>query len=133
MTVGEKLYTGAAVCDGFYESMTALKQCDLGQLRADPNLSMQFTNYANIMKLCKDEPPIPPISMSKSTKILKSLKKNVSDFFSVTALHYLYAGQEGLDHYYCLLNAIISDVNNSKIQELNMAHGNFLYKGHKKE
>jgi hypothetical protein len=61
------------------------------------------------------------------------LKKNVSDFYSITALHYLHAGREGLVHYNCLLNALVSDVNNSKVEELNMAHGNILYKGHKKE
>ena len=113
--------------------MTSLKQCDIENLRTDPNLTNQFTNYDNIIQLCRNQPPIPPISLAKSTKILQTLKKNVSDFFSVTALHYQHAGREGLVHYNCLLNAIVSDVNNSKIEELNMAHGNILYKGHKKE
>ena len=48
-------------------------------------------------------------------------------------MHYLNAGQEGLTHYNLLLNAIVSDVNNANIEELNVAHGNIYYKGHKKD
>ena len=36
-------------------------------------------------------------------------------------------------HYNCLINALVSDVNNATIEELNVAHGNILYKGHKKD
>ena len=133
LSVGDKVYAGQAVCDGFYDSMTSLKQCDMEQLRNDPHLSSQFTNYEHIMKISQDQPSIPPISLEKSTKILKNLKKNVNDFYSITALHYLNAGHEGFVHYNQLLNAIIHDVNNANIEELNVAHGNILYKGHKKD
>ena len=133
LTVGDETFIGPLVRDGFYKSMTALKQCDIEKLRADPDLSDKFINYDAIIQLCQTQPAIPSISLVKSTKLLESLKKNVSDYFSITALHYLYAGQEGLRHYNCLLNALISDVNNSKIDELNVAHGNILYKGHKKD
>ena len=132
LLVGDKLYTGSAVCDGFYDSMTSLKQCDLEELRNDPYLSDQFTNYDIIVKISQGQPPIPPISLTKSTTILKSLKKDVKDYYSITALHYLNAGHEGLLHYNCLLNAIISNVNNANIEELNVAHGNILHKGHNK-
>ena len=71
--------------------------------------------------------------MDKSTKILQSLKKNVTDYYSVSALHYLYAGQEGLLHFNYLLNGLISDVNHANIEELNTAYGNILYKGHNKD
>ena len=133
LSVGDKLYAGSAVCDGFYDSMTSLKQCDIDQLRNDPHLSDQFTNYDHIMKICRDQPPIPPISLAQSTKILESLKKKVNDFYSISSLHYLNAGEEGLLHYNHLLNAIITDVNNAKVEEMNVAHGNILYKGHNKE
>jgi hypothetical protein len=131
LTVQDKVYSGAAVCDGFYESMTALKQCDMENLRADPIISTQLTNYDDIIQLCKNKPPISPISLDKSTKILQSLKKNVTDFYSVSALHYLYAGQKGLLHYNYLLTGLISDVNHANIEELNTAYSNILYKGHK--
>ena len=133
LEVGEKVYTGAAVCDGFYESMTALKNCDVESLKCDPSLSTKFINYDMIRKLCQDQPPIPPISLKDSSRILKSLKKKATDFYSITSLHYLHAGEEGHLHYNFLLNALISDVNNSKIEELNIAHGNILYKGHRKK
>ena len=120
------------MCDGFYDSMTALKQCDMDQLKSDPNLSPKFTNYDNIINICQDQPPIPTMSLAKSSKILKNLKQNVSDYYSVTALHYANAGQEGQTHYNHLLNALIADTNNASIEELNVAHGNILFKGHGK-
>ena len=133
LTVGNKVYLGSAVCDGFYHSMTTLKQCKIEALRNDPNLSNQFLNYDTIVQLCKEKAPIPPIAIEKSTSILKTMKKSVSDYFSITALHYLYAGQEGLLHFHHLLNALISEVNNSSIEELNVAYGHILYKGHRKD
>ena len=55
----------------------------------------------------------------------------MNDYYSITALHYLNAGHGGIIHYNHLLNAIILDVNNANIEELNVAHGNILYKGHR--
>ena len=131
--VGDQVYTGASVCDGFYASMTALKTVDLDVLKADPDLSIQFTNYEIIRELCKNQEPIPTISVVDSTKILKKLKKNVSDFYSITSLHYLHAGHEGLLHFNALINALITNISNSSIAELNTAYGNILYKGHRKK
>ena len=133
LTVGSKVYTGSAVCDGFYESMTSLKQCSVDELRADPSLSDQFLNYEHIMKLCQDHHQIPAISIQDSTSLLSRMKKNVRDYYSITTLHYLNAGTEGQIHFNYLLNAIISDVNNATIEELNIALGIILYKGHGKE
>ena len=133
LTVGEECYMGSAVCDGFYKSMTAIKQCNIEQLRSDSNLSGQFVNYDSLLKLCQGKQAIPPITIEKSYKILQSLRKNVSDYYSITTLHYLYAGKEGIRHYNSLLNGLIAEVNNAKIEELNVAHGNILYKGHRKD
>ena len=58
-------------------------------MKNDPNLQRQFTNYNHIVKLSQNQPPIPSISLDKSSKILENLKKNVNDFYSITALHYL--------------------------------------------
>ena len=133
LTVGEELFAGSAVCDGFYKSMTAIKQCNIEQLRSDSNLAGQFINYDSLIDLCQGKPAIPPITLDKSTKILQSMKKNVSDYYSITPLHYLYAGDEGIRHHNTLMNGLIAEVNNGKIDELNVAHGNILFKGHKKE
>ena len=47
--------------------------------------------------------------------------------------HYLNAGEEGLSHFQEILNAILEDVENATIEELNVAHGAIYYKGHKKD
>ena len=112
--------------------MLSLKNCDFDLLRQDPNISDQLINYEHILKICKDQRQIPEIFHDQSTKILNRMRKNVSDFYSITALHYINAGVEGLEHFNCLLNAIIADVNNATIEELNIALGIILFKGHGK-
>ena len=67
------------------------------------------------------------------TASLSRLKKNVKDFFSITALQYLSAGAEGIAHFQELLNAILANVDNASLPELNVAHGIIHYKGHKKD
>ena len=133
LSVGDKEYLGEAVPDGFFDSMTALKTCDISQLRQDPSISEQLSNYDHIMKLCHNKRSIPPISLTEAKGLLTRMKKNVMDFYSITALHYTNAGDEGLIHFNCLLNAIIESVNNATIEELNIAYGLILHKGHNKE
>ena len=60
------------------------------------------------------------------------MKKNVNDFFCITALHYINAGEEGSLHFNKLMNAMISDFNNCSAEELNLAYGILLYKGNRK-
>ena len=132
LTVGEKVYEGAAVADGFYDSMTALKSCNLENLQNDPHLSSQFSDYEHILKLCQDNHNI-PVSEKQASDLLSRMKTHVTDFFSITALHYTNAGDEGLHHFQCLLNSIISEVNNATLEELNLAYGLILYKGHSKD
>ena len=133
LTVGDKVYTGDKVQDGFYDSMTSLKSCDIKQLREDSNLSDKFSNYDHIMKLCGGEESIPPITPKKAADLLLRIKKKVKDFYSITAEHYLHAGEEGLSHFSDILNAIAANINNARIKELNIAHGLILYKQHNKD
>ena len=121
------------VADGFYDSMSSIKSCSLSDLMDDPVIKEQLDTYKHISKLCQDKHTIPPVSMEKSSDILKRIKKNVCDIFSITALHYLNAGDEGLIHFNFLLNGIIEDVNNASLDELNLALGLILFKGHGKE
>ena len=121
------------MCDGFYDSMSSLKQCNLQDLKSDPNMADQFINYEHILKLSQDQPSIPSISSDDSSKLLGRMKKDVKDFYSVTASHYLNAGEEGQLHFNTLINALISDVNNAKLEELNIALGLIFHKGHGKE
>ena len=86
--------------------MTSLKNCDETELLSNPVIADQFSNYDHISKLCLDGNPIPPISLEDASGLLKRLKKNVKDFFSITALHYLNAGKEGVEHFQALMNAV---------------------------
>ena len=133
LTVADKTYTGESVPDGFFESMTSIKTCDIGQLESDPVMAEHFSNHQHILKLCKDHHKIPAIPRDKASKLLSRMKKNVKDYYSITAQHYVNAGEEGLIHFNELLNAIVDNVNNASIEELNTAHGLILYKGHNKE
>ena len=133
LTVANKVYVGSSVADGFYDSMTSLKTCNLDSLKSDNNLSQKFTNYDHILKICKDNHNIPPVSETIAGSLLKRMKSHVMDFYGVTALHYTNAGKEGLLHFTFLLNSIILEVNNATLEELNRAYGLILYKGHRKE
>ena len=133
LTVEDKTYTGEMVPDGFYESMTSLKTCDIDKLESDPALSDHFSNYRHIKTLCQGQDQIPELTREKAVKLLSRMKKNVKDYYSITAQHYINAGAEGLTHFCDLLNAIISGADNAGIEELNTAHGLILFKGHNKE
>ena len=133
LKVGDKVYEGSQVGDGFYESMSSLKTCDLEALSQDPQLSEHFYNYENILKICQDKQNIPPVSNSKAADLLKRMKKNVTDIYGITAQHYNYAGQCGIDHLASQLNSILADVRNGTIKELNIALGLIYYKGHQKD
>ena len=133
LSVGDKVYVGKSVCNGFYDSMSSLKSLNFENLLNDPNLGDQLIIYEHIMKLCESDKQLPPISMKDSQELLLKIKKNVRDHFGITALHYLNAGHEGAIHFNFLLNAIIQDVSNATLQELNTVHGLILYKGHNKD
>ena len=121
------------VGDGFYESMTSLKTCNIESLKDDPKLSPHFSNYDHIIKICEANQNIPKILLSDASKLLKRMKTHVTDIDGIMPLHYIHAGEEGLKHYAALLNTFVTDVNNSTLEELNKALGIILYKGHLKD
>ena len=135
LSVGKdcKLYQGKMVADGFYDSMSALKSCDMVSLREDPQISHHFSNYEHILKICQAKQNIPQISLKNAAKLLKRMKTHVTDIHGVTPLHYINAGEEGIIHYAALLNSFITEVNNTTLDELNTALGIILYKGHRKD
>ena len=132
LTVGAKIYEGDSVPDGFYDSMTSLKACDMKTLSTDPDLAEHFTNYGHIIKICQASQNIPEISLKNAEKLLRRMKTHVIDIYSITSLHYLYAGQEGVEHFAALINIFIRNVNNATLEEVNTALGLILYKGHRK-
>ena len=99
--------------DGFYKSMKELKS-----LRNNPLLSEHFSNYHHILKICEGQNNIPEVSLNKAADILKRLKAHVIDIHGITALHFINAGREGIWYFAYLLNCVIADVNNGKIEDL---------------
>ena len=132
LTVGNKTYAGDRVQDGFFDAMTSLKSYKKSELEKCA-VAEQLSLYEHIKKLCQKKKPIPPITIEIATDLLSRLKKNVRDFYSVTALHYINAGAEGIMHFQTLVYAIIHDVKNASIDELNIAHGIITFKGHRKD
>ena len=57
------------------------------------------------------------------------MKPYVSDFYSITPLHYINAGSEGLLHFNLLLKRVI---NLASVEELNVVYALLLHKGHGK-
>ena len=132
LTVGNKKYVGPDVADGLFDSISTLKKQNLPSLQSSPLYASWTQDYHYILELCKNKQDLPSISLEQSTKILLRMKPNVSDFWSVTPLHYIHAGEDGLHHFNFLMNRIIMDINTSTVKELNTALALLLHKGHGK-
>ena len=133
LSVGSKIYPGDRAADGMFDSISSLKSQDISSLKASPCYDDWCQDYNYIMELCRDKYDVPNISIEKSTEILKRMKPAVSDFWSITPLHFINAGQEGFLHFNFIMNRIINDINSSSVTELNTAYALFLHKGHGKE
>ena len=133
LKVGSKVYQGDRVGDGFYDSMTALKSCDLEYVSSDPHLAHHFINYQHILKICEEKKDIPEICLDQAAKLLKRMKAHVTDINGITPLHFLHAGEEGVRHFAALMNVFISEVKNVTLPELNTVLGVILSKGQKKD
>ena len=133
LKVGDKLYSGEKIPDGFYDSLSSLKSPDMSPIYSSPPFQETLLDYHNILKIAKEGEKIPPISPKDSTELLHSLKADVNDFYSITASHFINAGFEGLRHFHFLLNIIIMEINNSSLEELNTIWACILWKGHGKD
>ena len=128
LKVGKTDYHGDDVKCGFYHSIPELKMRDSDH--ESQSVEGQKDDYQNILDICKTKRDLPNISLAESTKLLHKMKAQVIDIYSITTLHYLNAGKDGIEHFNFLLNCIIDDINNASIEELNYAL--LLHKGHGK-
>ena len=128
--VGKTEYHGDDVKCGFFHSISEQKMRDSDQ--ESPSIEDQKEDYQNILDICKAKRDLPNISLTESTKLLHRMKAQVTDIYSITTLHYLNAGKDGIEHFNFLLNCIIGDVNNASIEELNSVYALLLHKGHGK-
>ena len=132
LKVGNKIYSGKAVPDGFFDSLSSLKSPDMSKIYSSPSFISTATDYSNIRKICSSGLKIPPISSRDATEILYDLKPDVNDLFSITARHYVNAGIEGAKHFHFLMNLIISNINLFSLPELNSVWAMVLHKRHGK-
>ena len=127
LQVGDRTYTGEAVPDGFFDALSALKFPDSKTLDSNPFFLTARENFRHILEICKAGPPIPAISPPEDKKLLERLRPDVTDYFSISAHHYLAAGIPGINHFAHLLNLLIA-----AIPEVNSAWATMLHKGHGK-
>ena len=132
LKVGNMTYRGENVPDGIFASIKSLKS-DPVPPNSDPSIPCFDEEYKQILDICKSGKRIPNLTREKSSKILRSIRKNVNDFYSITASHYLNAGVAGEDHFHFLLNAVIDNINFGGIPELNTIFACVLFKGHGKD
>ena len=132
LSVGQRLYSGEMVPDGIYESIQLLKTEPVIFQRSEdlPDFSEE---YLHILDICRAGSRIPPISEEKAASLLRSMKKNVTDIYNITVLHFLNAGEAGIAHFCSILNTIIENVSNAGLQELNSIYARVLHKGHGKD
>ena len=133
LSVADKTYLNDDVPDGFFDSLSSLKTHNTADLRQTEHLKEFFSDYDNVVEICASGPTILPISHKESTDILLKIRPSVNDLYSVTAFHYIHAGEEGLAHFNSLLNILISDINYIMVPEMNSVYACILYKGHNKE
>ena len=133
LTVRNRSYTGAAVCDGFFDSISNLKSINLSSLEDSPTFSAYSEDFRNIMDICAQSERIPSIKFTEAVRILDNLKPDVNDYYSITPKHFINAGPAGYRHFFMLLNGFIDDLNSIKISEVNTVYACILFKGHGKE
>ena len=133
MKVGKKVYSGASVPDGIFDSLSQLKAPPMDPYKDSEHYLEAVSTYDHIMKLASCGRKMPPISLADGERLLRGLRPSVMDFFSVTSLHFLHLGQQGIFHFVFLLNTIISHINSSSISELNTIWAIILHKGHNKD
>ena len=124
---------GDQVPDGFYTAIKELKMKNEHKIN-NPVQFRDFCNdYENILKLCRESNPIKPVTESESLAILKRMKKDISDVYSITPQHYLNAGPDGCRHFFLLLSSLLNDVSSTSIEEINASYAIVLFKGHSKD
>ena len=132
LNVGNEVFIGKQVADGFHQSISALKKADKDHLQSK-TFSEFLSDHDHIIEICKAGKKIPEINPDQAYDLLLKMKPSVKDYFSITSLHYLNGGQRTINHFMIIVNAVLSDVQNYALYELNVVHAAILYKGHGKD
>ena len=86
LQVGPVSFFGDRVPDGFYASIQELKTRNKDVLYSQHFQSASF-DYENILELSRESRDIRPISEIQSLELLKSMKPDVNDLYSITPSH----------------------------------------------
>ena len=133
LSLDKDKYSGDDIPDAMYESIKRLKTEPVADNYESCDDYPDFqTEYNHVLDICQSSTQIPFLSPEDAFNLLKSIRKNVNDFFSVTALHYLNAGMPGVIHFQFLMNTVIANVNYAKLPEMNTIYACVLFKGHSK-
>jgi hypothetical protein len=84
--VGDKIYEGKQVPDGFYDSISSLKKLDELALSTSSSFQSASEIYKNIIKICNSGTKVPAVSTQKAREILKTIRPSVNDYYSITVL-----------------------------------------------
>ena len=125
----EKVYRNENVADGFFDAISNLKAVK----ETTSSSFAQFSeDHKNILEICKSAKKIPRISLSDAKSLLQRIKPSVSDYFSITAAHYLNGGDVAIKHFQFLFNTILENIEITAADEMNRAHAIILHKSHNK-
>ena len=128
--VEENVYSDEKVADGFFQSISELKT--LPETTAT-NFERFAEDHRHIVEICKEgAPKIPKITFEAAESLLRKIRPNVSDIFSITAAHYINGGVAAIRHFQFLINTVLETIEMSSMEELNKVHAVILHKGHKK-
>ena len=133
LNVGDELFTDKDVGNGFFKSISALKTRNEEELLSCQTFQDFLSDHEHILEICKEGKEIPPLTLSQALDLLKSIKPGVTDIYSISALHYLNGGDLAVTHFQLLLNAVLKDVENYALSEINTVHAIILHKGHGKD
>ena len=130
LKVGNRTYTEQNISDGFFDSISQLKTLQAVTASSFDRFS---EDHRHITEICKSGRKIPKLSLSKAEELLRKIRPGVSDFFSITAAHYINGGVLTIKHFQFLINTIIDAIELAATDELNKIHAIILHKGHKKD
>ena len=106
LVLGDDIFTGVAVADGYHQIISSLKKIDPD--RPETKTFSQFlSDHSHISEICKTGRQIPEISFNQAHDLLLKMKPTVTDYYSITFLHYLNGGIQAIRHFMLLLNAIL--------------------------
>ena len=132
LKVGDKLYLGDDVAEGFFSNMKTLKTMSSETKNCTDCDKVRF-DHDLIREISKHGDKIPQINLQKAEELLHSLKPHVCDHFNVSALHFINGGPHAIKHFQMLFNSAIYNIENTSCHNMNDAHAIVLFKGHKKD